>query len=87
MRIGLDGLPLTQLKTGVGAYTLELARALAAQAPQDEFQLVSPKPFYLARSDESRPRPPNLSLVYSKPNLLKRRWWSLASCRAPAGAA
>ena len=77
MRIGLDGLPLTQLKTGVGTYTLELARALAAQAPHDEFQLVSPKPFYLARSDDSRPRPANLSLIYSKPNLLGRRWWSL----------
>ena len=74
MRIGLDGLPLTQLKTGVGAYTVELARALAAQAPQDEFQLVSPRPFYLELPDDG---PANLSLVYSKPSLLHRRWWSL----------
>ena len=77
MRIGLDGLPLTQLKTGVGAYTFELARALAAQAPNDEFQLVSPKPFELASSGDNRPRPKNLSLIYSRPNLLERRWWSL----------
>jgi len=75
MRIGLDGLPLTQLKTGVGTYTFELARALAAHAPADDFQLVSPKPFDL--SGGGVPHPPNLSLVYSKPNLLERRWWSL----------
>ena len=75
MRIGLDGLPLTQLKTGVGTYTFELARALAAQAPEDDFQLVSPKPFDLATSGDHRPQ--NLSLVYSPPNLLERRWWSL----------
>jgi glycosyltransferase involved in cell wall biosynthesis len=77
MRIGLDGLPLTQLKTGVGTYTFELARALAAQAPHDEFQLISPKPFYLEGSGESMARLPNLTLAYSKPNLLGRRWWSL----------
>jgi len=77
MRIGLDGLPLTQLKTGVGTYTFELARALAAQAPQDDFQLVSPKLFDLAASGDGVPLFPNLSLVYSRPNLLERRWWSL----------
>ena len=77
MRIGLDGLPLTQLKTGVGAYTLELARALAAQAPHDEFQLVSPRPFAPVTSLDDVPFAPNLSLIYSKPNLLGRRWWSL----------
>ena len=75
MRIGLDGLPLTQLKTGVGTYTFELARALAAQAPDDDFQLVSPKRFDLAASGDHMPQ--NLSLVYSRPNLLERRWWSL----------
>lgn len=75
MRIGLDGLPLTQLKTGVGAYTLELARALAAQAPQDEFQLISPRPF--APSASCGDLAKNLEFVYSKPNLLQRRWWSL----------
>ena len=77
MRIGLDGLPLTQLKTGVGTYTVELARALAAQAPDDEFQLVSPRRFDDAASGDGMAWPPNLSLVYSKPNLLARRWWSL----------
>jgi len=77
MRIGLDGLPLTQLKTGVGTYTLELAQALAAQATQDEFQLVSPRPFAPGTARDGAPFPNNLSLAYSKPSLLGRRWWSL----------
>ena len=33
MRIGIDGLPLTAPKTGVGHYTFELARALAGLEP------------------------------------------------------
>ena len=74
MRIGLDGLPLTQLKTGVGTYTFELARALAAHRPQDDFELISPRPFEPAALTDARPT--NLSLVYSKPNALHRRWWS-----------
>ena len=74
MRIGLDGLPLTQLKTGVGTYTFELAQALAADAP-DEFQLISPRPFDDVASHGRIPQ--NLSFVYSKPNLFARRWWSL----------
>ena len=45
MRIGLDGIPLTKPKTGVGHYTFELARALALAAPADDFQLVSPLPY------------------------------------------
>ena len=67
-------MPLTQLKTGVGTYTFELARALAAHSPHDDFELVSPRPFEPAASSETRPA--NLSLVYSKPNALQRRWWS-----------
>ena len=77
MRIGLDGLPLTQPKTGVGTYTFELARALATQAPDDDYQLISPKPFDPVVSSDGLSRPQNLSLVYSRPNLLARRWWSL----------
>jgi glycosyltransferase involved in cell wall biosynthesis len=74
MRIGLDGMPLTELKTGIGAYTFELARALAAQAPHDDFELVSPRPFLSAAIVDAKPA--NLSLVYSKPNALQRRWWT-----------
>lgn len=75
MRIGLDGMPLAQLKTGVGTYTFELARALAAQSPQDDFELVSPRPFEPTAAAEGKPA--NLSLVHSKPNVWQRRWWSL----------
>lgn len=74
MRIGLDGLPLTQLKTGVGTYTFELARALAAHEPQTDFELISPRAFEPGAFTEDRPA--NLSLVYSKPTALHRRWWS-----------
>ena len=74
MRIGLDGMPLSELKTGVGAYTFELAHALAAQSPHDNFELVSPRPFQAGATDDDKP--PNLSLVYSKPNPLHRRWWT-----------
>jgi glycosyltransferase involved in cell wall biosynthesis len=75
MRIGLDGMPLAQPRTGVGTYTFELARALAAQAPADEFELISPLPY-----DQTVPAsaaPANLELIYSRPNLLQRRWWTI----------
>lgn len=75
MRIGLDGMPLTQLKTGVGTYTIELAQALAAQSPSDNFELVSPRAFHLDVATDRRLD--NLAMVYSKPNPLHRRWWSL----------
>jgi len=75
MRIGLDGFPLTELKTGVGTYTFELACALANGAPQDDFELIAPRPFEPAALAGSRPA--NLELVYSKPNPLQRRWWSI----------
>ena len=75
MRIGLDGMPLAQLRTGVGTYTFELARALAAAAPQDEFELISPLPY-----DETVPSDAataNLTLIHSRPNILQRRWWTV----------
>ena len=68
-------MPLAQPRTGVGTYTLELARALAAEAPQDEFQLISPLPY-----EETVPGytgPANLDLIYSRPNLFQRRWWTV----------
>ena len=75
MRIGLDGMPLTQLKTGVGTYTIELARALAAESPHDDFEIVSPLPFQSGMLADGLPD--NLSMVYSRPNPVHRRWWSL----------
>lgn len=75
MRIGLDGMPLAQPLTGIGTYTLELARALAVAAPQDEFELISPLPFQTSVHADSKPA--NLNLDYSKPNLLQRHWWTI----------
>src|SRR6185369_954434 len=75
MRIGLDGMPLAQPRTGVGTYTFELARALAAAAPEDEFELISPLPF--EKTDPAVDQPANLNLVYSRPNLFQRRWWTI----------
>ena len=68
-------MPLAQPRTGVGTYTFELARALAAAAPQDEFELISPLPFEKTVSLEGHPA--NLNLVYSRPNLFQRRWWTI----------
>lgn len=42
MRIGIDGYPLTREKAGVGHYTRELAAALAAKSPNDQFEIVMP---------------------------------------------
>jgi hypothetical protein len=48
MKIGIDGIPLSAAKTGVGHYTFEVARALAVAQPQEEFQVVSQIPFVAA---------------------------------------
>src|SRR5216684_560982 len=82
MRIGIDGIPFNQQLTGVGHYTLELARALAAEEPQDEIEIVSPLPFEFTRpkavsAADTNGLPPNLSLVYQRANLLTRRWWTI----------
>ncbi len=74
MRFGLDGLPLCRKKTGVGHYTFELGRALAAIASDHQFELVSPSPF--TSIDNSFP--PNLKLVNAGLDRLRRRgWWSI----------
>lgn len=67
MRIGLDGIPLASPKTGIGHYTLELSRALAKLAPEDEFELLSPVPF-ISSLDHG---PPNLRQVEAA----RRRFW------------
>ena len=66
---------LAQSRTGVGTYTFELVRALAEAAPQDEFELISPLPF--EDTVLADPRPVNLELIYWRPNLLQRRWWTV----------
>jgi glycosyltransferase involved in cell wall biosynthesis len=76
MRIGIDGLPLLTPLTGVGHYTLELARALASIAPTDEFELISPRPPSLAAAEKlNHATPANLRWVQSKRWRLNRYWW------------
>ncbi len=74
MRFGLDGLPLCRKRTGVGHYTLELGRSLAAIASEHEFEIVSPSAF----SSMDVSLPPNLELINANLDRLRRRgWWSI----------
>jgi glycosyltransferase involved in cell wall biosynthesis len=78
MYIGLDGIPLNEPMTGVGHYTLELARALAVCSPSDEFELASPLPFLPLMDQESdKLWPPNLSMVRVEVNALSKHWWTV----------
>jgi glycosyltransferase involved in cell wall biosynthesis len=78
MRVGLDGSPLSDLLTGIGHYTFELGRALAANYPSDQFQLISPKPFSPQIVEQSkRDRLPNLEFINPKSANVRGRWWSL----------
>ncbi len=78
MIIGLDGIPLTSLKTGVGHYTFELARALAQAEPATEFDLAYPSafpPFSLQENEEHLPA--NLKCTRVPVGQVSRHWWSV----------
>src|SRR5437763_14918794 len=76
MRIGLDGYPLAEPRTGVGHYTLELARALALIAPSDRFELVSPAPFSSSALEEiNQANLSNLRAVHLKTSRIRGHWW------------
>jgi glycosyltransferase involved in cell wall biosynthesis len=78
MRIGIDGYPLAEPRTGVGHYTLELARALALVSPADEFELVSPAPFdQAARQEIESAGLPNLQLANPRASSIRGHWWSI----------
>ncbi|HET6892650.1 MAG TPA: glycosyltransferase family 1 protein [Pyrinomonadaceae bacterium] len=80
MLIGLDGIPLTELKTGVGHYTFELARALARLALQNEFELAYPStypPIDLTANEGSSSLPTNLKTARVNVGPLGRHWWSI----------
>jgi glycosyltransferase involved in cell wall biosynthesis len=70
MRFGLDGVPLRGKKSGIGHYTLELARALAALAPEHEFEIVSPGAFSSPLNSA-----PNLHFTDARARGLERRYW------------
>lgn len=78
MRIALDGVPLTTPKTGIGHYTYELARGLAALAPEYEFELVAHTPIEtIVEGAFDDPWPANLRSVHAKANALSSRWWAI----------
>jgi glycosyltransferase involved in cell wall biosynthesis len=67
MRVAIDATPLSVPTGGIRRYTEELARALDALYPEDEYALISDQPF------ETR-----LPLRRSnRPGWLGRRWWLL----------
>jgi glycosyltransferase involved in cell wall biosynthesis len=83
LRIALDATPLRQAipatgfraaSGGVGRYTAQLALALAAEFPEDEFLLLSDQPFQLPAGDSGLP-PPNLRAGKPPASFLERRWW------------
>jgi glycosyltransferase involved in cell wall biosynthesis len=78
MRVGIDGYPLAEPRTGVGHYTLELARALALISPSDQFELVSPAPFAAAALDEiERAQLANLRTTTPRASSIRGHWWSI----------
>jgi glycosyltransferase involved in cell wall biosynthesis len=76
MLLGLDAIPLTEPRAGVGHYTFELASALARAAPADEFELIYPSSFPVVSLAERECLPPNLKSVRVSVGALGRRWWS-----------
>src|SRR5438128_2169944 len=76
MRIGIDGLPLTEVLTGIGHYTLELARHLALGSEGDEIEIVSPRSFLPSLNSQPE-RSSRLRFVRSRVSLLNRQWWSI----------
>lgn len=82
MRIGIDGIPLVSLRTGVGHYTFELARALSVVSPADRFELLSPLPLSNSVTDdisqtELRTVLPSLRPMRIWINGLLRAWWAI----------
>lgn len=79
MLIGIDGIPLRDIKTGVGHYTFELARSLALVSPTDQLELISLFPFLPVDQSEhpQQALPPNLRATQVKVNTLERNWWTV----------
>lgn len=75
MRVGIDGIPLAALRTGVGHYTFELARALSLLSPSDDFELVSPLPLLDFAAGEINQ--PNLRAARLRLNKVLRPWWAV----------
>lgn len=79
MHIGLDGIPLTALKTGVGHYTFELACALARVAPESTLEVVYPSTLPsidFTEHNDGQSLPANLTIRQIRVGPLGRHWWT-----------
>jgi glycosyltransferase involved in cell wall biosynthesis len=68
--IALDATPLTVSTGGIGRYTLELARALASEYPDDQYWLLSDQTF------KAPSGLPNLHSGDGPRNPAERKWWT-----------
>jgi len=73
VRIGIDGIALSELKTGVGHYTFEIAVEVARQSPSDSFEVLS----HLQFADGVVSHLPNLTFVKQPVNQVTRHWWTI----------
>ena len=74
MKIGIDGIPLSQVKTGVGHYTSEIVCGVSLNHPADEFQVVSHIPF---EPTAVVPDSDNLKFIHEPVNAATKHWWTL----------
>ena len=79
MRVALDATPLTLTTGGLARYTAELSVALAENFPDDQFTLLTDRPFHMPGC-----RHPNLTGGEMPRNSLERRWWLWGVQRAMA---
>lgn len=77
MLIGLDGIPLTFPKTGVGHYTAQLAQALGVISPEHEFRFLYPSSFPASSFQFSNNATANVSSLRVPVGALARHWWSV----------
>jgi alpha-1,3-rhamnosyl/mannosyltransferase len=76
MLIGLDAIPLTEPRAGVGHYTFELARSLALASAGDEFELVYPSTYPPIDFLKDERLPPNLRAERVRVGAFGRRWFA-----------
>jgi glycosyltransferase involved in cell wall biosynthesis len=70
MRVAIEAGTLSLSSGGLARYTTELSLALARVFPDDEFLLVSDRPFRMPAA-----APTNLTPAGGPRNALERRWW------------
>lgn len=76
MLIGLDGIPLTFPKTGVGHYTAQLAHALASIAPEHQYRFIYPSSFPASNFQLDHP-PANVTSVRVPVGPVAKHWWTV----------